>query len=164
MEREHERSGAPSTLAPSSGGIASGGLVIASIWATGPDTSQDGIFRLEALRIGSEGGAWELFDVFCRPFSTENEHAAASKLREHGLQLADLATAKSTGELWPLFRSFVGSLAVLTADREVFRAWHQHLDGVGGTGPACPTCPPCIGLAGRTDGRETAGVSRLTPP
>jgi len=49
------------------------GTVFCTFWVTGPDTTLDGVFRVQALRSAADGGAAETFDRYCRPFGTRLE-------------------------------------------------------------------------------------------
>ncbi len=102
------------------------------VWATGPDTTLDGVFRLQALRRNpeGEGGGWERFDRFCRPFpDSDREAATARMLREYGVSAADLEQAPVAEEAFGELAAFLQGGPVLAADRESFLAWCGSLAG-----------------------------------
>lgn len=52
-----------------------------ALWATGPDTATDGVFRVQALRPAEDGG-WESFANWARPFDGEED--AGAPLNQQG--------------------------------------------------------------------------------
>lgn len=112
----------------------------AAVWATGPDTSLDGVFRLMALRPGPDGG-WESFDRFCAPFPhSEVDGATARMMREYGVTGADLEGAPAASEVFAEFNEFLAGGPVITAEAGAFGAWYEHL--------ACRAGEPEDGLLG----------------
>jgi len=104
----------------------------ATLWATGPDTTLDGVFRLQARRRGPRG-AWETLDLFCAPFpGSEVDAATARMMREFGVTGADLAEAPSAAEAFREFREFLAGGPIVTPDAASFGAWYEHLAGRAG--------------------------------
>jgi ATP-dependent DNA helicase DinG len=101
----------------------------ATIWATGPDTTLDGVFRVRGLRRSPEGG-WESFDRFCRPFEgRDGDPATARMLREYGVSGSDLAGAPPAAEAFAGLLEFIGEGPLVVPDAQTFDAWRHHLCG-----------------------------------
>jgi hypothetical protein len=114
------------------------------LWTTGPDTTIDGVFRVQALRRGADG-AWQAFDAFCDPFPrradgdtdadepvarADADHAVqanARMVREFGVNGQDLAGRPPAEEVWPELARFLGAGPVLVLDAEAFDGWAAHL-------------------------------------
>ena len=135
----------------------------AALWATGPDTSLDGVFRLLALRPGVDGG-WERFDRYCAPFpDSDLDGATARMMREFGVTGADLEGAPPAAGAFAEFCEFLAGGPVVAADAASFRAWYEHL-------AESPGGPPegLLGLDGLTGlffpGRREARRQRAWGP
>lgn len=94
-----------------------------ALWATGPDTATDGVFRVQALRPSEDGG-WESFASWARPFDEEEDAGATRRMsREFGATSAHLADAPAAAEAWAKLRAFLGERPIVALDAEALEAW-----------------------------------------
>lgn len=110
------------------------------LWATGPDTALDGLFRIEARRRESPGDPWERYETLCRPFDSDDAAASQRMAQEHGVTGPMLEGAPDAADAFAELARFVAGCTVLTSDSEAFDAWWKH--------HACTTAQPAsIGVA-----------------
>ena len=95
------------------------------LWATGPDTALDGLFKLEALKRSSPEAAWEHFETLCRPFEGSDASASARMAHEYGITGPMLQGAPTAALAFAQLADFVEDCTVLTSDSETFDAWWQ---------------------------------------
>lgn len=95
-----------------------------TLWVTGPDTTLDGIFRVQALRK-SRTGEWERWERWCRPFEeTETDASVTARMRrEFGVTSEELADAPTAREIWPELIEFLGARRIVVLDAAAFEAW-----------------------------------------
>lgn len=96
------------------------------LWATGPDTALDGLFKVEALKRGAPGEPWESYASLCRPFDAEDATASQRMAQEYGVTGPMLADAPDAAEAFAELAAFVEGCTVLTSDSETFDAWWRH--------------------------------------
>ncbi len=110
-----------------SGAVEARGVAFVVLWATGPDTALDGVFRMQALRRASDGG-WLAFERMCVPFEARADAGATARMaHEFGVTSAALVGARSPREVWSELRAFLGDACALVATSDAFRAWIAHL-------------------------------------
>ena len=138
------------------------------IWATGADTTLDGVFRVQALRRvpGERGGAgaWERFDRWCDPFpESERERATARMLREYGVRGADLAGAPGAEAVFGELAAFLDGGPVLTVDQRGFEAWYARLRPGVDHATAFRACFPGGSITGAPKKRAREIIAELEP-
>jgi ATP-dependent DNA helicase DinG len=111
----------------SSAELAARGVAFAAIWATGADTSIDGVVRVQALRRGGESGRWEVLDMLANPFAGRAPDSSAARLaREAGATLDELANSPAPRDVFARLTAFVGERVLVVGDSEASRAWLRH--------------------------------------
>ncbi len=105
-------------------------LAYCTLWTTGPDTTLDGIFRVQALRQEA-GGSWARFDKHCRPFETDetDPSATARMTREYGVSADELRGAPHASEIWAELELFLQDHTVIVLDAPAFQSWFAHEGG-----------------------------------
>src|SRR5436190_18920125 len=115
-------------------------LAFVTTWATGTDPARDGIFRLCALRAAEESGEWETFELFCDPFTDEDDaerEAVWTRIeREFGIERAVCEDAPSAADAWDELLAFLDGSAVIASDALVFESWFEHFAKRRGGGAA----------------------------
>lgn len=110
-------------------GVQARSLAFVALWATGDDTSIDGLVKIEALRSGTDG-SWSLFERLCRPFEHERDRSASARAAlEFGVDVEALETAARDHEAWSELLEFLGDAEVVVASHDRFLPWAQHLRG-----------------------------------
>src|SRR5882672_1421812 len=103
------------------------GVAFAAIWATGADTSIDGVVRVQALRRDAASGRWEVLDLLANPFAGRAPDSAAARfVLEAGAKLDELASAPAPRDVFARLTAFVGERVLVVADSESSRAWLRH--------------------------------------
>ena len=147
------------------------------LWTTGPDTTLDGVFRIQAVRRGPDGHGWESFDRTCDPFGDKAESASskggegpsaatARMVREFGMTSRRLEESPPAREAVADLQAFLGRRPVIVDDGGAFDSWWRHL------APAAAPRPERIGLTeaaalllpGRLAGRREGLIADLCPP
>lgn len=105
-----------------------GKLAFCTLWATGPDTTLDGIFRVQALRKKADG-SWERFDQHCKPFDEDDATATARMQREYGVSAEELRGAPHAREIWGELDVFLQDRTVIVLDAPAFNSWFAHEAG-----------------------------------
>ncbi len=101
------------------------GLVLATLWSSGPDPAQDALVRVQAARSTDQ----EQLDLLCAAGEAESANPAfgARVRREFGLDPAELAAGTEPRAAWDELCAFAGDAALLVADLEGFESWRAHL-------------------------------------
>jgi Rad3-related DNA helicase len=111
----------------SSAELSARGVAFAAIWATGADTSIDGVVRVQALRRDAASGRWEVLDVLANPFAGRAPDSTAARVvLEAGTTLDELAGAPEPREAFARLTAFVGERVLVVAESEASRAWLRH--------------------------------------
>jgi len=159
------------------GALAMDSPAFCTLWTTGPDTSIDGVFRIQARRKCPESGEWEEFDRYCDPFRPEEDdereraEATARMVREFGVTGRELDGQPPASDVWPALETFLGSGPVLVVELDSFEAWAAHLAASSGADREA-SLPRTIGLVeaasllhpGRLAGRRENLVRDLLAP
>jgi Rad3-related DNA helicase len=105
--------------------------VFCGLWSTGPDTTLDGVVRLQALRPGAAPGSDAVFDRFCNPFDGEPPSSASFEriAREFGVAREELTTLPHASAVWTELEEFLGDRPLIVLECESFEAWRSHFTG-----------------------------------
>jgi len=115
-------------------------IAFCTLWTSGPDTTLDGVFRIQAVRAAGGGGTWERFGRWCDPFPDSAGDAGAATARmvaEFGVSRAQVEGAPPAGAVWAELVDFLGDATIVVDEAESFEAWWAHLGGAGARAPDC---------------------------
>lgn len=103
------------------------GLVLVTLWSSGPDPAQDSLLRVQAARSADQAR----LDLVCAPAAAELAQPAfaARVQREFGLGLHELGAGLDASDAWRELAEFAGAARVVVADLESFEAWRAHFAG-----------------------------------
>jgi Rad3-related DNA helicase len=104
-------------------GLGGLGPAFCVLWATGEDTTLDGILRIEARRC--RDGKLESFEAMCDPLLSSPGEISDCTARDFGLDGRDVAAALESGEAWRRLVSFLGNGPIVTPDAGALRAWSR---------------------------------------
>jgi ATP-dependent DNA helicase DinG len=105
--------------------------VFCAVWSTGPDTTLDGIVRIQALCSGATPGTLDVFDRVCNPSELDAENTIPFERieRDFGLTRSELARAPHASIAWREWEEFAAGRSVFVLERESFEAWRAHFAG-----------------------------------